>query len=170
MSANKRVKTGTSAVTRQLKDVQKDGRFQIDSMDDITKCIIRVPDTIFYEAYLRMFEDLNDFAQRHHQPAEIVLSCTFPSDYPHRPPWLRVVKPRFAFRTGHVTLGGSFCMYEMTDTGWDPDRSLLNVLTFFISNVIDGEGRIDTSYKANIPYTEEEAIQAHSRVLSTHGW
>lgn len=170
MSAKKKVKTGTSAITKQLKDVQEDGRFHIDSMDDITKCTIRVPDTIFFETYLQMFEDLNEFARRHHQSPEIVLVCTFPSNYPERPPWLRIVKPRFAFRTGHVTIGGSFCMYEMTDTGWDSNCSILNVLTFFVSNVIDGKGRIEPSSIANVPYTEEEAKQAHSRALSTHGW
>ena len=39
----------------------------------------------------------------------IVLSVAFPSSFPSQPPYMRVIRPRFAFRTGHVTIGGSIC-------------------------------------------------------------
>ena len=39
----------------------------------------------------------------------IVLSVSFPSSFPAQPPYVRVIRPRFAFRTGHVTIGGSIC-------------------------------------------------------------
>lgn len=32
----------------------------------------------------------------------ILLEMKFSKDYPHVPPFVRVVKPRFQFRTGHV--------------------------------------------------------------------
>ena len=33
----------------------------------------------------------------------ILLEMNFPSDYPFAPPFIRVVEPRFAFHSGHVT-------------------------------------------------------------------
>lgn len=35
------------------------------------------------------------------------------------PPFVRVVRPRFQFRTGHVTIGGSICMELLTLSGWN---------------------------------------------------
>jgi ubiquitin-conjugating enzyme E2 Q len=32
----------------------------------------------------------------------ILLHITFPPTYPLNPPFVRVIRPRFAFRTGHV--------------------------------------------------------------------
>ena len=48
----------------------------------------------------------------------VTLEMRFSKDYPHVPPFVRVVKPRFAFRTGHVTIGGSICMELLTTSGW----------------------------------------------------
>ena len=39
----------------------------------------------------------------------IKLAITFPKGYPFDPPFIRVVEPRFAFHSGHVTIGGSIC-------------------------------------------------------------
>lgn len=36
----------------------------------------------------------------------LLMELTFPSDYPHHPFFLRVVKPRCQWYTGHVTAGG----------------------------------------------------------------
>jgi ubiquitin-conjugating enzyme E2 Q len=33
------------------------------------------------------------------------------------PPFIRVVYPRFAFHTGHVTWGGSLCLETLVNTG-----------------------------------------------------
>lgn len=48
----------------------------------------------------------------------VTLEMRFSKDYPHVPPFVRVVRPRFAFRTGHVTIGGSICMELLTTSGW----------------------------------------------------
>ena len=31
---------------------------------------------------------------------------------------MRVIRPRFAFHTGHVTVGGSICIELLTSSGW----------------------------------------------------
>jgi len=46
-------------------------------------------------------------------------------DYPVDPPFVRVVRPRFAFHSGHVTIGGSICMELLTRSGWSPCASSL---------------------------------------------
>lgn len=41
-----------------------------------------------------------------HQEECIELEMLFPSEYPNDPPFIRVLQPRFALRSGHVTIGG----------------------------------------------------------------
>ena len=50
----------------------------------------------------------------------ITMHIIFPPDYPFSAPFMRVVRPRFAFRTGHVTIGGSICIELLTNSGWNP--------------------------------------------------
>ena len=47
--------------------------------------------------------------QRDEIGAEVVLKFEFPIDFPSRPPFVSVWRPRFMFHTGHVTIGGSIC-------------------------------------------------------------
>ena len=37
----------------------------------------------------------------------IMLRLYFQSSYPASPPYVRVIRPRFQFRTGHITIGTS---------------------------------------------------------------
>ena len=39
-------------------------------------------------------------------------------NYPFAPPFARVILPRFKFKSGHVTTGGSICMQLLTTSGW----------------------------------------------------
>jgi hypothetical protein len=52
------------------------------------------------------------------QLQHIRLRITFPSRYPVIAPFCRIVRPRFKFHTGHVTIGGSICTDLLTSTGW----------------------------------------------------
>ncbi len=67
----------------------------------------------------------------------------FPENYPHEPFFVRVVFPRFAFRTGHVTVGGSICMESLTPTGWVSTRSLESNLVEILSLLNAGNARLD---------------------------
>ena len=81
----------------------------------------------------------------------IVLRVAFPSDFPTRvtpirdlrarpvpisldpprrpaqPPYVRVIRPRFVYRTGHVTIGGSICTEMLTSAGWSPTMTMESV-------------------------------------------
>ena len=80
-----------------------------------------------YEVSKTLKVDFESLAKRMSKPLnEIRLEyeVIFPENYPHEPPFIRVVFPRFAFRTGHVTIGGSICMEALTPSGWSSARSL----------------------------------------------
>jgi len=47
----------------------------------------------------------------------VLLEIKFPSEYPLKPPFVRVVYPKFKFHTGHVTVGGSICVEMLTNSG-----------------------------------------------------
>jgi ubiquitin-conjugating enzyme E2 Q len=54
----------------------------------------------------------------------VVMEFTFPPHFPFAPPFCRIVRPRFAFHTGHVTIGGSICTELLTMSGWVPQTSI----------------------------------------------
>lgn len=56
------------------------------------------------------------------------MEMIFPPDYPLAPPFLRVLRPRFKFLTGHVTVGGSVCMQLLTNNGWSPANTIESVI------------------------------------------
>lgn len=99
---------------------------------------------------------------------EVVLRVAFPSSYPQNPPFIRVVRPRFQFRTGHITIGGSICTEELTSSGWDPSLTVESVLLSIRTNMISGGARLD--HRTAIDYSEAEAKEAFERTRIAHGW
>jgi len=98
----------------------------------------------------------------------ITLHVVFPPNYPFAPPFLRVIRPRFAFRTGHVTIGGAICTHVLTNDGWVATYRLPQILVDIRAMMISGNGRLDTGNRSD--YSESEALDALRRLLSTHGW
>lgn len=84
------------------------------------------------------------------------------------PPFIRVLAPRFALRSGHVTIGGSICMDLLTMSGWSPVNSIESVLIQIRTEMVEGGGRLDMGNKNE--YTVEEAKAAFTRVAQQHGW
>lgn len=97
------------------------------------------------------------------------MEIMFPPSYPHEPPFVRIVKPRFQHLTGHITIGGSICTELLTNTGWSPALSIENLLVTLKCNITEGNGRIDPQ-KYNIPYSLDEAKEAFNRVARRYGW
>lgn len=50
-------------------------------------------------------------------PDHMLLEIMFPPTYPLQPPFVRVVYPRLAFHSGHVSWGGSVCLEVLVNTG-----------------------------------------------------
>ena len=106
--------------------------------------------------------------RRAHTGGRIELRISFPSQYPSAPPYVRVLRPRFAFRTGHVTIGGSICTEMLTSVGWSSTMTVESVLVGIRANMLVGGARLDLSNKRD--YSEAEAQEAFHRMVREHGW
>jgi len=104
----------------------------------------------------------------------VSLSMKFSADYPFKPPFIRVVEPRFQFRTGHVTLGGAICMELLTVSGWTANNDITSILIQVRAEIgsKDGGARLaaPNDQAQYTPYNEQEAWTAYYRAASAHGW
>jgi ubiquitin-conjugating enzyme E2 Q len=104
----------------------------------------------------------------------VTLIMKFSSDYPFKPPFIRVIEPRFQFRTGHVTLGGAICMELLTVSGWTANNDIISILIQVRAEIgsKDGGARLaaPSDQSQYTPYSEQEAWTAYYRAASTHGW
>lgn len=98
----------------------------------------------------------------------ILVEALFPCDYPNDPPFIRVLRPRFQMRSGHVTIGGSICMDLLTNSGWSPVNSIESIIIQIRTEMVMGGGRLDLQNTSE--YTVEEAKAAFIRVAGQHGW
>ncbi|KXJ96618.1 ubiquitin-conjugating enzyme/RWD-like protein [Microdochium bolleyi] len=102
----------------------------------------------------------------------------FGRNYPHSPPFVRVVRPRFLpFMNGgggHITAGGAMCMELLTNTGWSPVSSLESVLLqvrLAICSMDPKPARLEsTSSGSRHDYGVGEAFEAYKRAAAAHGW
>eukprot|EP00927_Polykrikos_kofoidii_P060089 TRINITY_DN55153_c0_g1_i1.p1 TRINITY_DN55153_c0_g1~~TRINITY_DN55153_c0_g1_i1.p1 ORF type:complete len:341 (-),score=63.02 TRINITY_DN55153_c0_g1_i1:86-1108(-) len=114
--------------------------------------------------------DLQNFAAKNpSREAAVVFEIVFPRDYPMKPPFIRVVRPRFEMHTGHVTVGGSICMESLTPSGWLPTVSLENLFVSIQSEMIEGGGRL-VAESGQRDYSMMEAEEAFQRIASRYGW
>jgi len=111
-----------------------------------------------------------DLQQAHKQYGidYVELEMRFSKDYPYQPPFVRVVRPRFVFHTGHVTVGGSICMELLTNSGWASTNDIESILIQIRAEMQMGGARIQ--FGAHADYSEHEAWDAFYRAAKGHGW
>ena len=114
-------------------------------------------------------KDFENYSANFNRNQELVFELRFDSNYPYNPPFLRVVRPRFKFRTGHITVGGSICMQSLTPSGWIPVRTIESIFIELMFNMAEGGARLELT-TANLDYTMQEAKEAFDRVARQHGW
>lgn len=109
----------------------------------------------------------------------VVLEIRFGKDYPHSPPFVRVIRPRFlpfmAGGGGHVTAGGAMCMELLTNSGWSAVSSIESVLLQVRMAMMNPEpkpARLESKGMARVQqdYGVYEAIEAYKRACAQHGW
>jgi ubiquitin-conjugating enzyme E2 Q len=98
----------------------------------------------------------------------VELEMRFSKDYPFQPPFVRVVRPRFVFHTGHVTIGGSICMELLTNSGWASTNDIESILIQIRAEMQGGGARIQFGNQRE--YSENEAWEAFYRAAKGHGW
>ncbi len=97
----------------------------------------------------------------------IKMEVRLPGNYPFEPPFIRVLSPKFAFRKGHITIGGSVCIDLLTKQRWVPSLNIPNIMITIIHNMITGDGRLEPGGK-NYVYSLKESQDSFTRMLSTH--
>ena len=118
-----------------------------------------------------LIDELKMWARTARKPVAIVLEVRFGDCHPFEPPFVRVVRPRFLARTGHVTVGGSICTKLLTTDGWRSDLSCEALLRSILENMSDGGARVDMSPSLRaVDYSLAEAVAAFKRVAIVHGW
>lgn len=101
----------------------------------------------------------------------ITIEIEFKPGYPHKPPFVRILNPRFKQNTGHITLGGSICMELLSNQGWNPIMTIDSLINQIKLVMCDGAAEIDEiNFKNNSTYNYENAIEAHKRAMETHRW
>ncbi|PRW18413.1 tankyrase isoform X2 [Chlorella sorokiniana] len=75
--------------------------------------------------------------------AAVELELRFPDNYPDAPFFLRVVRPRMAAYSGHVTAGGAVCLEALSLSGgpgsWRSDMCAEAVLVMVLHNMLHAE-------------------------------
>lgn len=160
---------GTSVATKRLmKELQAitkaaDQGFSVSLPDESD---LYTWDAAFYD--FERGTPLEKDLRKAHTGGRIELRISFPSQYPTAPPYVRVLRPRFAFRTGHVTIGGSICTEMLTSVGWSSTMTVESVLVGIRANMLAGGARLDLSNRFD--YSEAEAREAFHRMVREHGW
>eukprot|EP01103_Thecamoeba_quadrilineata_P010332 TRINITY_DN2199_c0_g1_i1.p1 TRINITY_DN2199_c0_g1~~TRINITY_DN2199_c0_g1_i1.p1 ORF type:complete len:199 (-),score=25.79 TRINITY_DN2199_c0_g1_i1:77-673(-) len=162
-------KKGSSQATHRLKAELK----QIyDSKPEIQGYSAAPIDDNLYNWKIKLFgfdsTELDNDLNRLKKKKYILLHAVFPQSFPFEPPFIRVIRPRFQFRTGHVTIGGSVCMELLTKSGWSPANTMEAVILSIRLQLIEGGARLDRANKQD--YTEQEAKVAFDRMVREHGW
>ncbi|KAI9010067.1 hypothetical protein DFJ74DRAFT_336299 [Hyaloraphidium curvatum] len=122
--------------------------------------------------------DLASIGRKH-----VDVELRFGPEYPERPPFIRVVAPRFVPLVngggGHVTAGGSVCYKKLTVGGdgkenWSPNTDLETLLLGIREGLLSGEppARVDVRNPTGT-YALNEAVAAYDRTIMMHahqGW
>jgi ubiquitin-protein ligase len=122
-----------------------------------------------FEVNKELKTDFENYARRYNRAESMVFEVRFDSNFPFSPPFVRLVRPRFEFRTGHITIGGSICMQSLTPSGWIPVRTVESIFIEILFNMAEGGAKID-SRSPNSDYTLAEAQEAFNRVARQHNW
>jgi ubiquitin-conjugating enzyme E2 Q len=99
----------------------------------------------------------------------ILMEVSFPPNFPFAPPFCRVIRPRFVFMTGHITIGGSVCTELLTQSGWVPQTTIESVIVSIRVEMMAGNGRLDVGNRQG-DYTMAEAKDAFERMRKKHKW
>jgi len=113
-------------------------------------------------------KDLKQFSETTGKNPRVKLEVIFPQNYPSGPPFIRVVRPRFHQYTGHITIGGSLCIQDLTTSGWKKNNELESFFIMLRNLLLEGGALVNLEMLHD--YSEFEARAAFKRVASQHGW
>lgn len=116
----------------------------------------------------QLAKDLAEYKKRF-EIDHILLRVKFYSEYPLKPPFVRVVYPMI--QEGYVLDGGAICMELLTPMGWSSAYGMDAVLRQIMATMIEGNARIIMQQGTN--YEERAALASMKHIVDTHkrdGW
>ena len=177
-SSRKRPREGEGPLYlyKQLREVRAAGVYEV-SVDerDMTVWSCEIAASVLESnGAKQLARELVRWGQRTGKAASVVLELRFPRSFPKREPFVRVVRPRFCFHTGHVTVGGSLCTELLTAQGWH-EMDVGTLLTTICFILKDGDAKVQFTADAHnpTPYIDYDLVEARSafeRVAQQHGW
>ena len=174
--ANAPAMEGATYLYYELRKINRNHKLLVehDDNDFFKWTLYMTPDVLAAHDYAEVCPYLIKWSKQSKQDPTIVLRITFPKRFPNDVPFVRIVRPRFQYQTGHVTIGGSICTPLLTSSGWKP-MTIESLVSSVIVMLKEGGARIQ--YKPDghcmrplIDYTEEEARMAYTRVVERYGW
>mgnify|MGYP002875563551 CR=1 FL=1 len=171
-----RATSGPLFLFLQMQTIKDNGLYEL-SVDetDMTKWTIGLPaTTLKHFGMVALARDVMKWAKLTGKEASVVMAVSFPKTFPQGVPFVRVVRPRFAFHTGHVTVGGSFCTELLTPAGWRT-MDVSSLLDSLCLTMKEGDAKIRLTpdmhcFNPFVDYAEAEARLAYDRVARFHGW
>ena len=170
--------SGVMYLYQQLRELDTDkSPFIVEADDsDVTSWTVGISSGALREHLdlPRLARELDQWQRASQQQPVIVMSVRFPVDYPKSVPFVRMIKPRFKWHTGHVTVGGSMCTELLTPGGWQP--MTVHALLLTVCQMLrQGEAQIQLKPDEHCmwplkDYSEMEAREAYERVAKFHGW
>jgi ubiquitin-protein ligase len=153
---------GLKRLLKDLKDVKELTEFSVMvDQSNIQKWLVTILD-------LDKDSDLVKDLKKYNIPS-VDIEILFDDNYPYNPPFVRVVKPRFVYQTGHITSKGALCMQLLTPQKWSPAYSVESLLVQIKSTITEGGAKIDP-VNHNVPYSLQEAKSSFVMVAKQHGW
>jgi len=139
-------------------------------VDKLSLWQVTIPSAAYKDSYPALFEQLEENKRLYSTgDSGIVLELRFPYTFPNDPPMVRVVRPRFEYRTGHVTTGGSLCAQFLAASGWTAQMPMESLLLSVRNLFIDGNAQVANQMPPR-DYEYKEARIAFERAVETHGW
>jgi ubiquitin-conjugating enzyme E2 Q len=107
---------------------------------------VTFPSATFFESAPELFQDLMKYGAEYGKAEEVVLRIHFTPRFPTTPPFVRVIRPKFMFHTGHVTIGGSICTEVLTASNtpgsWQSTITMENLILLLHNLIgVDGKGQ-----------------------------
>ncbi len=173
VSSSRKTGSGVLELARAYYNMQHGSEFVIEVDESNFTCWhVGIPAATLTLPSLK--RDLATWASKARQPAVVQLEIQFSEDFPSSVPYVRVVRPRFKWRTGHVTIGGSFCTELLTNQGWH-EMTVDGLLRTIIVMLHDGGAQIQLAPDEHclfplVDYSPEEASVAYQRAKTVHGW
>lgn len=148
----------------RVQQLSKDPVFTVDLVND---CLYEWKVKLLrVDSDSELYRDMQELGIHH-----ILLSLSFPENFPFHPPFLRVLSPRL--EKGFVMEGGAICMELLTPRGWASAYTVEAVIMQFAASLVKGQGRISRKQKTPKEFNKRSAESAFRSLVKTHekyGW